>query len=110
MKHRSVSHLKTHVLSTAFCPRSIQTTVKAGIGMGELETRDETAVRVLVTDASNVNQDRSGGNSEPDMAFRLLKGASHSVASSWTPGGERGEWAWLLGQLDADIPAKRGFL
>lgn len=74
--------------------------MKVGKGRGEPKTRDETAVRVLVTDASNVNQDRSRGNAELDVAFRLLKGAPHSVASSWTPQGKRGEWAWLLGQLD----------
>lgn len=81
LEHRSVSHLKTHVLSTRFCPRSIQMTVKAGIGMGELETRTRSAVRVLVTDVQ-----REPGQERREFGaghgFQALKGASHSVASS----------------------------
>ena len=42
--------------------------MKAGIGMGELETRDETAVRVLVTDA------RTGEPAQEGWEFRAGRG------------------------------------
>lgn len=40
-----------------------------------MEMRDKTVVRVLVTDANNVNQDRNRENAGLDVDFRLLQGS-----------------------------------
>lgn len=61
--------------------------------------RDKTVVRVLVTDANNVNQDRNHENAGLDVDFRLLRGSiTQCDVQLDSPKG--GEWAWLLGQLD----------
>ena len=45
------------------------------MGREEVEMRDKTVVRVLVTDANNVNQDRNRENAGLDVDFRLLRGS-----------------------------------
>lgn len=83
--------------------------MKAGIGMGELETRDETAVRVL----GDGRQQREPGQERREFGaghgFQALKRSITQCGVQLTPGGERGEWAWLLGQLDADILQREVF-